>query len=375
MSDNATTPAPKRRWFRWSLRTLFAVLTVLSICLMLLVSWHDRAKRQHDARVAISSDISNTVWYENGLDPEYDAPPVPPFLRGLLDFDHFYSVVDVSLDEASDDQLGLLANFPNLEYLCLFSAPQCTDAGLEKIKRLKRLKGLILFDVPWLNDRTLELIGTLKGLQRLQLECGNKVSDVGLAQLSDLRELKSLTLKCGLGVTDRGLATLAKLSRLEELGLNLDDASNVTIEHIDMSWFVEILSGQTDSGSCRSRSLGELKQLTSLQIAGNAALSDECLSHLDEIPGLQSLALRTTAGLSDSALTHLGKLESLQTLVLICGAGTGTDAGMANLTALRSLKKLDISLGPGAQRRWSRIARLMPQPSTPETAIEQSSNR
>jgi len=28
MSDAALTPAPKRRWFRWSLRTMFVVVTV-----------------------------------------------------------------------------------------------------------------------------------------------------------------------------------------------------------------------------------------------------------------------------------------------------------------------------------------------------------
>ncbi len=47
---NAPT-APKRRWFRWSLRTLFVVVAVVGVALW----WHGQWLKQRDAFLAIRS--------------------------------------------------------------------------------------------------------------------------------------------------------------------------------------------------------------------------------------------------------------------------------------------------------------------------------
>ena len=224
------------RWLRFSLRSLILCVTVAGVALMLSLRWYDKGRRQHEAVVALASNICNTIWYEKQRDPETDSIPVPQFLSGLLSFDHFYKVVDVSLNEANDDQMRLLKDFPDLEKLCLWSTSQCTDAGFAEIKSFKRLKVLDLFVVSGVNDRTLEVIGSMKDLQHLRLGCGNNVSDAGVAHLSRLHGLRSLRLQCGLGVTDRGLAFLSDLSNLERLELDLDDATNVTLELVDLSW-------------------------------------------------------------------------------------------------------------------------------------------
>jgi hypothetical protein len=335
--------APKSRvhWPQISLRGLLALVALIGIGISCVLRWDVSARRQHEAVAILNSSF---IEYEDHRDPTDDAPGLVKLLPGIFYFDHFYKVIDLSLSEADDDQMRLLEDLPDLESLCLFSAPQCSDAGLARIKSLKRLKQLDLFDVPGLNNRTLAVIGSVKGLQHLRLECGNKVSDAGLAHLSRLHKLKSLTLKCGLGVTDRGLATLANLSSLEQLGLDLDNASNVTVELIDLSWF-DVSYDKPIRGRSLAR-LGALKRLTSLGINGNAALNDECLSHLPEIPGLKSLRIQATTGLTDSAVAHLAELKVIQTLILDCGSGRETDAGVASLARLSGLKKLAFALGP-----------------------------
>ena len=323
-------PKPRRRWVRFSLRALLLLVTVSGIVFAFFLRWHEKAIRQRDSVLALSSDGSNQIYYENGRDPEFNAPPVPQRFRGLLDFHHFYSVVDVSLSNANDHQMRMLENFPDLESLCLISASQCTGAGFARLRSMEHLKRLELFDIPCLDDQALAVVTSLDGLEYLSVECGDKVSDAGLARLSRLTNLRSLRLKRGLMVTDRGLAALAKLSSLEHLNLDLDDA---------------VPRDRQIRGHALSR-LGELTRLTTLEIDGNAALNDECLSNLRRISGLTSLTIKATAGLTDRAAAYLAESKALQTLILVSKRGRQTNAGMASLAELSGLKKLEIALGP-----------------------------
>jgi hypothetical protein len=330
------------RWLRFSSRSLLLLLTVVGICLAFTLRWHRSARRQHDAVAALSADSANIVWYEDGVDPHHDPPPVPQWLRWFVGFDHFYNVADVSLSEATDDQIQLLNDLPNLESLCLFSATECTEVGLAQLRSLSSLKRLTLFDPPALNDRIVAAIGSMNGLQHLQLQCGNKVTDAGLNKLAGLSNLKSLNLKCGIGISDVGLLQIGKLSALEDLGLDLDDATNATIDVSGLSPLV-VAYDKPIRGSALG-CLGELKRLKSLNLVGGVALTD-ALSRLREPKGLRSVAIHSKVGITDGALAQLGRLTALETLILDCGQGSETDAGLAKLNNLVKLKKLELHLG------------------------------
>lgn len=334
----------KRRWFRFSLRSLLIFVMVAGTGLAFFQQWDNRAKRQRDAVAKLSSNIANTIWYENNVDPENDPPPVPRWLRGLLGFDHFYNVDYVGLSEATDDELRLLANFPNLSRLCLYSTPERTGIGLGHLQSLERLKDLTLFDVPALNDRSIEAVGSIRGLQHLQFQCGNNVTDAGLTNLARLSNLKSLSLKCGLRISNLGLAQIGHLSKLEYFDLDLDDATNATIDFFDPPALCVAYDKPIRGRSLEC--LRNLKQLESLKITGNAALGDACLTGLCELPNLKLIAFKAGDGVTDSAIEQLGRVSRLETLTLDCGHGSETDAGLAKLLGLSSLSKLELRLGP-----------------------------
>lgn len=67
MSD----PAPKRRWFRFSLRTFFVVVTILAVWLGYQINWI-RQRRDVRASTTISIPILCFVTEEAS-----DAPPWP----------------------------------------------------------------------------------------------------------------------------------------------------------------------------------------------------------------------------------------------------------------------------------------------------------
>jgi len=88
-----TTPSKlRRRWFQFSLRTLFVLVTVL--CVWLAVT-ANRARNQREAVAAIE-ELGGSVRYEyqNSFGQE---PPGPKWLRELVGEEYFVSVVDVFL--------------------------------------------------------------------------------------------------------------------------------------------------------------------------------------------------------------------------------------------------------------------------------------
>lgn len=286
--------------------------------------------RQHAAVRILEHNSPYSVFYENGRDPSTDPLPVPQFLRGLFEFDHFYSVVDASLHQATDDQMGALVDLPNLESLGLFNASECTEAGLSQIGCLWKLKQLDLFEAPALDDGTMESICSIAGLAGLKFRCGDRVTDSGLAQLARLPKLKGLDLDCGPQITNAGLAVLGRLSNLEGLSLELD--ANSEPEQPERAYNLAFL--------------GDLKHLRRLSVSGDEAVADTTLSGLIKIPGLQSLAITAKRGITDTSLAHLAALPALEALYLDCSSGNETDRGLAKLAAAPKLRKLEIRLGP-----------------------------
>ena len=137
----------KRRWFQFSLRTIFIVMTLLALWLGYITH---RARQQKQAVEAIE---------KLGGEVSYDYEPAgPAWLRRLIGIDYFASVTTVEL-------LGR----------------EVTDAGLEHLKRLTSLRRLFLSGTQ-ISGAGLEY---LKGLTRLVLleVDDTEVSDIGVSEL------------------------------------------------------------------------------------------------------------------------------------------------------------------------------------------------
>jgi Leucine Rich repeat len=175
MADSSSKP--RRRWLRFSLRSLFIVVAVLAVPL----GWEvNRVRNQRLALAEIertrglymgSSRFSNPF---SGEPLFLNQPNQVDFLWHVL-----YDVTFVSAGEMTNDSaLPALLGLPKLETLDLRYS-QITDAGLERLSTKTSLKWV------WL-DHT-------------------KITDVGLVHLERLPNLTAISLGSS-GVTENGMA-------------------------------------------------------------------------------------------------------------------------------------------------------------------------
>ena len=154
-------------------------------------------------------------------------------------------------------------------------------------------------------------------LKELHLQ-SQHFGDAGLAHLEGLESLEVLRLIAG-QVTDTGLEHLAKLRSLRELCL---DVSNIR-------------------GRGFSR-LAELPSLEFLYLSGGDTFGNRGLRYVSDIPSLKSLTLFGEGlKITDAGMPHLAKMTDLEELRFVWIQGI-TDAGIAQLAPLRSLRLLDL---------------------------------
>jgi hypothetical protein len=196
------------RWFRFSLRTLLLLLTVVGIWLGYTVN---AARRQRAAvntlqgsGVTIMYDYMETAartWSTSG------KPSGPDWLRNALGLDYFHYPVYASVRsrvENTNDIVAALYALPGLKTLML--------AGDS------------------INDETIGELGPLDRLEELHITAAH-VTDRGLKQLLKFPRLQWLIFN-DVPITDAGCATLAELSNLEELRLYGSDVSDDALIHL-----------------------------------------------------------------------------------------------------------------------------------------------
>lgn len=174
---------PKRRWLRFSLRTLLIVIMLSSLPLGWLAMKMVQAKRQRRAVEAIE-EAGGWVQYDCVVDESSKPqPPVPAWLTGLVGADMFVDVVQVRIleSEAPDMALEHLKELPKLKLLYL-SGTQTDDAGLEHLKGLTNLKYLEL-DHTQISDAGLKHLNKLTNLKLLKLS-GTQVAE-GIQELQE----------------------------------------------------------------------------------------------------------------------------------------------------------------------------------------------
>ena len=228
MTDKSQPPATRRRWFRFSLRMLLVVVTVLCVWLAFKVN---AARRQKLAVEAILR-AGGTVWFDyhnvpvpgvpNSKFNRDAAPPGPAWLREVIGQDYFRTADCVDfIDRAiKQSDLAQVAQLPELICVNLNSTKivdgtghmrPIADYDLVFLERLTKLHDLVLSNYTGMGlvtDAGLERVQNFADLDELYLR-NNKISDAGLRYLTGLKKLKTLDLE-GTQVTPLGIRDLRK---------------------------------------------------------------------------------------------------------------------------------------------------------------------
>jgi hypothetical protein len=227
-------PIKRRRWFRFSLRMLLLVVTVLCVWLGFKVN---AARRQKEAVEAILRAGGN-VDYDFQALPDLPSgaiafhqggePWEPQWLLALLGPDFFHNVISVSLEGSviSRDELTQLSSLSKLRLLNL-GAVKVRDSDSDPLRPIMDGDLLTLRSFPMLVVLALDRAQiTNAGMHDIEplvkLNClgpeHTLIDDVGVAYLCQLHHLARLFLD-GTKVTDAGLKHLHGLKYLNDIHL------------------------------------------------------------------------------------------------------------------------------------------------------------
>jgi hypothetical protein len=241
-SDELRPAPPERRWLRFSLKTIFVLVTLYCVWLAVVTL---QARKQQRAVKRIQ-ELHGAVAFAFELDAQGNwkqnpQPFVPAWIRNALGEDYFRRVAIVNFDEGSDptdDDLRVLEGLTDVQQLTLSNRKKITDAGLAHVAGLKHLNVLVLdgtsvtgpglrhlrgleplegltFASTPLADEGLEHLAVLPNLRWLQLN-DTKITDEGLRRLAGLQSLEDVQL-VNTNVTDAGLKHLESLHRLKQI--------------------------------------------------------------------------------------------------------------------------------------------------------------
>ncbi len=217
----------RRRWFRYSMRTMLVVVTLLCIWLGLVVS---RAERQRRA-VAALRDMRARVDYDTTTMTPGGPPTHWRWLRTWLGDDYFDNVIEVFMFRDADDEfLQRVGDLQGLKSL-YFRGTQVTDEGLAPIARLPHLERLS-FDADDVTDNGMRILARAPALRQLGIGAP-QVTDQGVKAICQLDSLENLGLQ-DTQVTEAGLRYIGTLKHLQNFGISEEEiAGGSDLQAID----------------------------------------------------------------------------------------------------------------------------------------------
>jgi hypothetical protein len=221
---------PKRRLFRFSLRTLLLLVTLTSIGLGWVTLQMRQAQRQRDA-IAHFKDLTFTSCYDDvgksmgcGEGYRFITEPRQTSLRDWVakqfgkDYAYRLDHLHLASNQRVDDQhLARLPDLAGLRSLSIY-CDHVTDRGLTYVAQLADLEFLSLEHASLLTDNGIAQLRQLKKLRVLRIYRA-ELTDSGLGPLTELDDLRFLMLG-DTQVTDTGITQIRALSKLEMLGLS-----------------------------------------------------------------------------------------------------------------------------------------------------------
>jgi hypothetical protein len=372
-----------RRWFRFSLRTLFVVTTVLGACL----GWWAKVASQRDAVARIRSLERSTRDTSVSFHYSYDTlEPAAPFWTPDIDWnaaswapqrllqalgkDFFHSIRYVRVHRADGhqrqeiaEQIARLSNLRHLEF-----AAGATDEMVKHFVKLRKLRTLRLYGDS-LTDDSLLLIGGLTSLESLSI--GGSFPDTGFLHLRNLKSLKCLTVTSP-NITARGVAAIARLPNLQTLRITAASPHGLSeLEACESLTFLSLCRANLTDDDLKQ--IAGLTSLERLDLSGNS-LSGRGLRHLSALRNLRELDL-SGCGITDGGIKNLSSLVNLEKLDVRHSLRM-TDAGLAPLIQLTNLRELNldctgVSINGALQlKELRRLRRLIvPRPSPCGTGL------
>jgi hypothetical protein len=317
---------PRRRWLRYSLRTLLVFITVFGVWLGIKVDQARRQKRAVEQLLASGVQVGYKHQYVNGsFDPSIELN-VPKWAQGLCGEDFFQTVTGVGFaprdiaplgnpeeqtaHKVTSADLACLADLPRLERLGFYNVNFDEDAS-EFLRAIKSLKGASFVRTN-VGDELLRQLSHSRRLEWLDVS-GPRVSDDGLVALSGLSTLKRLGLD-HTATGDRGLAAFKACRQLSDLsvGSQTTDAGLQQFESLDSLESLYAVDAAITGRAFRSFRLPKLDRL----VLDHCAVDDDGLSDLVQaLVKARHVNLRRCK-ISDAGLRHFASLRTAQELIL-----------------------------------------------------------
>ncbi len=274
----------KRRWLRYSLRSMLLVTLVISAWL----AWNvNRASRQRKAVEHLRS-LDRSVWIsydfevgEYGLYVNDAAPPGPDWLRELVGVDFLSDVVKLESGKILDPDLNDVHDLTALKY-CRFSHAPITDEGVASLSGNTRLEILDLSGTA-ITDDALSHLERASKLTVLQLSQTN-ITDAGLVHLRQFPDLEDLWLG-HTKITDEGLKHVRQLTDLVRLNLIDTRVTDEGLTHIEeLPKLVQLDLGSTDVADGAAPILTEMTQLEELNLYDTKMSAEAIRSVRESLP-------------------------------------------------------------------------------------------
>lgn len=269
------------------------------------------------------------TWLARGAEmPQADVVERIEAQGGYVVRDADGNIVEVSLARtwATNNDVERVAEIKSLKRLDL-SFTYVTDRGIERLRQLHQLEELTLDTAEFITDSAVSYLRANQGLRRLVLR-GTDITDVALPYLAELTALRSLDISFTM-LGDVGLESLPALAELEELKLGGNRISGINLNFLKL--------------------LPKLKKLSfhGIQRRNAAAcwsplITDLDLDAISLLSGLEELDLGIGISLGmggEPAAPGGGNCR-------VAGGIQVSDLGLAKLSRLKKLRRLDVS---GAQ--------------------------
>jgi len=214
---------PRRRWLRYSLRTLLVLTTLVAIWLGIKTN---RARNQRTAVNALRAAGARVLYDFQAILPGERKPKElrgPKWLREFLGDDYFQDVVLVNLGgiKFPPDELRWIVDLPNVENVVL-QYTNVDDAGLAYLSELKSLSFLSLKSCENVTDAGLTHLADLASLELLYLD-GTQCTDEGVRQVIPRFDRLVMLDVAGIPITNETAKEFRHLKNLKVLHLSRKD--------------------------------------------------------------------------------------------------------------------------------------------------------